>query len=218
MTDAVTTDLAARALRIAAAAPAPFRDDYSEWSEAAYQMLREAADALSALSADVQRLTEANAELLQSAYQYTSARGWGIIGDEVEGERIARAFHETYERLAPKFGYETRRESAVAWDEVPEQNRALMIAVAREVFPWLSRQLLDVLKGDVAAADVQRLTEERDALKDAVVEVATMLAEDERSDDVSTSESIWRQTGYREGLRDALMILRAALRVAPETP
>ena len=42
---------------------------------------------------------------------------------------LARRFHETYERLAPEYGYETRRESAVPWDEVPEPNRALMTAV-----------------------------------------------------------------------------------------
>lgn len=48
-------------------------------------------------------------------------------------ERLARAFHEAYERLAPSFGYETRRDSAVPWEDVPEPNRSLMIAVAGEV-------------------------------------------------------------------------------------
>lgn len=43
-------------------------------------------------------------------------------------ERIARAFHEAYERLAPAHGYSTREASAVPWDEVPEQNRELMVA------------------------------------------------------------------------------------------
>ena len=50
---------------------------------------------------------------------------------EAEPETIARRFHETYERLAPEFGYETRRASAVAWEDVPENNRALMIATVR---------------------------------------------------------------------------------------
>lgn len=44
-------------------------------------------------------------------------------------ERIARAFHETYERLAPAHGYKTREASAVAWENVPEQNADLMRAV-----------------------------------------------------------------------------------------
>lgn len=47
---------------------------------------------------------------------------------------VARLFHETYERLAPDYGYETRRESAVPWKDVPAANRALMNAVVREVF------------------------------------------------------------------------------------
>jgi hypothetical protein len=48
-------------------------------------------------------------------------------------EELARFFHETYERLAPQYQYETREESAVPWDEVPEDNKALMIAPAAEV-------------------------------------------------------------------------------------
>lgn len=48
-------------------------------------------------------------------------------------EQIAQAFHETYERLAPDHGYETREASAKPWDEVPESNRNLMVAVAAEL-------------------------------------------------------------------------------------
>lgn len=48
-------------------------------------------------------------------------------------ERLARAFHEAYERLAPVYGYETREESAVPWEDVPAANKALMIEVAREI-------------------------------------------------------------------------------------
>lgn len=43
---------------------------------------------------------------------------------------LAQLFHETYEALAPSFGYETRKESARPWAEVPAQNKALMTAVA----------------------------------------------------------------------------------------
>lgn len=46
-------------------------------------------------------------------------------------EDLARFFHETYESLAPSYGYETRKDSAVAWENVPEKNKKLMIAVAR---------------------------------------------------------------------------------------
>jgi hypothetical protein len=57
-------------------------------------------------------------------------------------EAIARAFHEAYERLAPNHGYETRKASAKPWEEVPEANRRLMIAVAAEVAPLIAAQAL----------------------------------------------------------------------------
>lgn len=57
-------------------------------------------------------------------------------------EAIARAFHEAYERLAPEHGYETRKASAVPWEQVPENNRRLMTAVAAEVAPLIAAQAL----------------------------------------------------------------------------
>ena len=46
---------------------------------------------------------------------------------------LAKDFHATYERLAPNFGYATREASAKPWSEVPENNRKLMIATARDI-------------------------------------------------------------------------------------
>lgn len=54
-------------------------------------------------------------------------------GEIITPESLAQFFHETYERLAPDFGYKTREASAKPWDTVPEQNKQLMIAVCREV-------------------------------------------------------------------------------------
>lgn len=48
-------------------------------------------------------------------------------------EQVARSFHEAYERLAPEFGYDTRKESAVPWEEVPQQNKDLMKAVVTDL-------------------------------------------------------------------------------------
>jgi hypothetical protein len=48
-------------------------------------------------------------------------------------EDVARKFHEAYEELAPSLGYETREESRVPWDEVPGNNKALMIAVVAKL-------------------------------------------------------------------------------------
>jgi hypothetical protein len=55
--------------------------------------------------------------------------------EDVEG--MAKVFHEAYEILAPTYEYTTRKESAVAWDYVPDANKQLMIATARTVSAWL---------------------------------------------------------------------------------
>ena len=57
-------------------------------------------------------------------------------------EEMACLFHETYEGLAPQFGYSTREASAVPWQEVPENNRRLMIAVASRVAAALEAEPL----------------------------------------------------------------------------
>lgn len=57
-----------------------------------------------------------------------------VLGQRMHASaRIARAFHYTYERLAPEHGYETRKESSVPWHDVPENNRALMVATVRSL-------------------------------------------------------------------------------------
>lgn len=48
-------------------------------------------------------------------------------------EWIAHRFHAVYEELAPDHGYETRKDSAVPWEEVPDQNKNLMRAVVRRL-------------------------------------------------------------------------------------
>jgi hypothetical protein len=48
-------------------------------------------------------------------------------------ETIAQRFHEAYEELAPSHGYETREASRRPWADVPEQNKALMIAVVDQL-------------------------------------------------------------------------------------
>jgi hypothetical protein len=51
--------------------------------------------------------------------------------DDLEAKAMAIRFHETYERLAPSFGYETRKETRAFDPESP--NGKLMIAVCGEV-------------------------------------------------------------------------------------
>lgn len=55
-------------------------------------------------------------------YVENAVREWYV-------DHIASQFHETYERLAPKHGYETRAESAVPWADVPVANKELMRSV-----------------------------------------------------------------------------------------
>ena len=48
-------------------------------------------------------------------------------------EKVAAAFHESYERQAPEHGYRTREASAKPWGDVPDDNRRLMVAVVQEL-------------------------------------------------------------------------------------
>lgn len=50
-----------------------------------------------------------------------------------KAEEIAKAFHEAYEELAPEFGYRTREASAKPWEDVPGQNKGLMIATVSKL-------------------------------------------------------------------------------------
>ena len=55
----------------------------------------------------------------------------------MDAETLARYFHETYERLAPAYGYTTRQATAVPWEQIPELNKRLMIAVCEEILALL---------------------------------------------------------------------------------
>lgn len=48
-------------------------------------------------------------------------------------EAVAQQFHETYERLAPDHDYRTRKTSAKPWADIPENNKALMVAVVADL-------------------------------------------------------------------------------------
>jgi len=50
---------------------------------------------------------------------------------------MARLFHGHYERLAPSFSYVTRKDSRVSFDDLPPNNRALMLAVCKEIVEWI---------------------------------------------------------------------------------
>jgi hypothetical protein len=64
-----------------------------------------------------------------------------------QARQIARAFHEAYEDLAPRYGYKTRMASRVPWDKVPPNNRALMEATAAKL---LADGVISVMTSDKA--------------------------------------------------------------------
>jgi len=56
---------------------------------------------------------------------------------EISPEQLAKEFHIIYERLAPRYGYETKRESRTDWEKVPKKNRDLMIATSKTLLEEL---------------------------------------------------------------------------------
>lgn len=48
-------------------------------------------------------------------------------------ERIAKEFHDTYEKLAPQFGWNTQTSSRKPWADVPKENKLLMIEVIHDL-------------------------------------------------------------------------------------
>ena len=80
--------------------------------------------------------------------------------NDVDGEAIARHFHDTYERLAPSFGYETRPDTK-AFDPTSANGR-LMIAVCSEIAAtWNHRP---------AATTLEALSAENARLREALVQ------------------------------------------------
>lgn len=94
--------------------------------------------------------------------------------DQPNAEHIARLFHETYERLAPEFSYETRKASAVPWEQVPDNNKRLMVAVAAEVAAALPTPPTEASEEPTVsvefAQDLEMSRQEKQARIDAALE------------------------------------------------
>ena len=54
---------------------------------------------------------------------------------------IAEDMHGHYERLAPHFAYETRTQSRVSWEKLPDNHRRLMIAAVQAALVSTMRRL-----------------------------------------------------------------------------
>lgn len=88
-------------------------------------------------------------------------------------EELARRFHETYERLAPQFGYETRAETK-QFDPTSANGR-LMIAVAADLIESLQSELakqrarIEKIEADIGA-EMLELAERCELFADSVNE------------------------------------------------
>jgi len=60
-----------------------------------------------------------------------------MISDLLSAEQLAIIFHINYERLAPKYGYETREETKIFDNQTA--NGKLMIATCNEVLKTIQR-------------------------------------------------------------------------------
>ena len=60
-----------------------------------------------------------------------------VIRSVSEAEWLASKFHANYERLASLYKYETKLESKGLWENVPENNKQLMIAVCERILGYV---------------------------------------------------------------------------------
>ena len=97
----------------------------------------------------------------------------------MNAEQLARLFHETYEELAPKFNYETRKASAKPWADVPENNKRLMIAVAEKILSVKKEQTAEDCIEDCSIVD------ENEYLKKAVSMLNSMILSGEKHSEES---------------------------------
>lgn len=59
----------------------------------------------------------------------------------MDATELAKKFHDAYERLAPDYGYETRKETRAFDPHTP--NGRLMIAVCQEIGGQIEREAFD---------------------------------------------------------------------------
>jgi hypothetical protein len=80
-------------------------------------------------------------------------------------EQLAEQFHITYERMAPSFGYQTRKATAVPWTELPANNRNLMVAVCGVILDAIEYEASnDIAVTRAAVLEEAALLREKEAL------------------------------------------------------
>lgn len=134
--------------------PEPLRKFSEPFYDAAVDIIRRVETDSPELTTALNRLIEAKDSAMRAGIRHDTGRAGSVPRPQevvdppllTEGARVpegaaeilAEKFHETYERLAPEYGYRTREASAKPWAEVPENNKALMVAVASELLSRVS--------------------------------------------------------------------------------
>ena len=108
----------------------------------------------------------------------------------MEALQLAQLFHETYERLAPAFGYNTRFNTRVF--EPVSRNGKLMIAVCTEILEKLQTGTMADLNDTIQEQD-KRLVQLRTALDEArkVIDTAVLLTSAKRQEVNRRAAAAW---------------------------
>lgn len=121
---------------------------------------------------------------------------------------LAQKFHELYESLAPDFGYETRKESAVKWEDVPNKNKSLMTEVCKSILnlllPEIQKREEEIeqerFNHNMTRIAWDRTTQERDELKNQLSALSSIKKGLEKSL-TNANQTIEQQKKQIEGMK-----------------
>ena len=132
-----------------------------------------------------------------------------------EGEALARLFHDTYERLAPSFGYETRADTKAFDPETP--NGRLMIAVCGQIAASLSRPQPEP-EGSVVERVARAICQSKDLNPDCLYQhnEGEDWPEDSRNEYIDAFTKEPRVMLFHKAWRHSEKAARAALAAMPQ--
>lgn len=130
----------------------------------------------------------------------------GASGSSAKAEQLAKEFHETYEKLAPKWGW--RSQTPVDWADVPIENRELMIDVMRIfAMPYIARREAAAYeRGRVAEAKTCEEAGRHDTRKAIIDSYEYLLEKASVSDALGQLDVPW----FISHIRDDIELLKAA--------
>ena len=142
-----------------------------------------------------------------------------LIMSSKDVDPTARAFHEAYEKLAPEWGYKTRPESAVPWEQVPAANKGLMCSVIHQL---IEDGVLAAREDTERPEEVERLREGLERALDVSFIVGLLRARAGKTADPELAE--WGErlkaqlVAIREVLSPGTAVAMAELRDTEQEP